>query len=90
MHILLEKIRDNVALLKNLNKGDIMIFGKSEFAEDVVVSPNNIFWVEYSNHRQVSLKSFDGRNQIYDYIDFESSKYWYLVRLSLYLAGHCF
>ncbi len=54
----IEKIQDNSALLDSLNKSDIMINTKNDYAADIQISPENIFWVDYANHKGVSLKSF--------------------------------
>lgn len=81
----MEKIQDNVALLNNLNKGDIMIKSRSEYADDIKVSPANIFWVEYANHKGVSLRSFSNNNMFLSYEELKAEHFWYLVRLTLYL-----
>jgi len=83
----LEKIQDHISLLNNLKKGDILIFSKKEFAEDIKVAPDNIYWVNYSTKSEVSLKSFDKGEKKIDYIDLKQD-YWYILRLSLYLSGY--
>ena len=63
----LEKIQDHISLLDNLNKGDILIFSKNEFADDIKIMPDNIYWVNYRNNTVVSLKSFNKGEKKFDY-----------------------
>ncbi|GEM_PF-3098233 len=83
----LEKIQDQIVLLDNLNKGDILIFSKKAFAEEVEITPDNIYWINYCNNKVVSLKSFNNGEKKFDYNDLKQD-YWYLLRLSLYLSGY--
>ena len=81
----IEKIQDNIALLDNLNKGDIMINSKDDYAADIQISPDNIFWVDYANHKGVSLKSFSKNDLFLSYQELKAEHIWYLLRLTLYL-----
>lgn len=83
MHI--EKVQDNVSLLDNLNKGDVMIYNKNASAGDIQITPQNIYWVDYSNQQGVSLKSFDKGEKFILYPELKAEHYWYLFRLTLYL-----
>jgi hypothetical protein len=81
----IEKIQDNISLLENLNKGDIMIISKSSYAANIQISPENIFWVEYADKKGVSLKRFSKNDIFLSYEELKADHYWYLVRLTLYL-----
>jgi len=83
----LEKIQDHISLLDNLNKGDILIFSKNEFADDIKIMPDNIYWVNYRNNTVVSLKSFNKGEKKFDYNELKQD-FWYILRLSLYLSGY--
>lgn len=81
----IEKIQDNISLLNNLNKGDIMIKSRSDHADDIQISPANIFWIEYANHKGGPLKSFSKNDIVLSYEELKADHFWYLVRLTLYL-----
>ena len=81
----IEKVQDNTALLGNLNPGDIMINSESPNASDIQISPENIFWIEFANHKGVSLKSFDKDDRFIVYEELRTDHCWYLLPLSLYL-----
>ena len=84
--MLIEKVQDNIALLKNLNKGDIMMFSKKDSPSDINISPENIYWVDYSDSRGVSLKSFSKGSKFINYSELEQVNFWYLLQLSFYIG----
>ncbi len=83
--MLLKKIQDEVSVLSNLNNGDIMIYSKSEIANDIQITPHNIYWVDYSNQQGVSLKSFGNGEKFILYPELKADHYWYILLLSLYV-----
>lgn len=73
----LQKVQDNLACLGNLNKGDILLFSRNGYIDNLAATPDNIFWVEYSNNQGVSLKSFTDRSKFVLYPELQSSNYWF-------------
>jgi hypothetical protein len=82
----IEKIQDNLSLVDNLDKGDIMIYSQSEYADEITISPQNIHWVNYSTHQGVSLKSFDKGEKLVLYPELKQDNFWYVLRLNYLLT----